>query len=221
MISTVSTSAKLALGSAVLAAVVLVAWCSPKTVILGPSRDSALAADRGHQLAAATQALRTATNRADSVGQWAAHALDSLATARSRPRTAPRATEPGESPWQAKWEACETDLAQLQQDLAGALFVADSLRVTLAGLVDTAEAVLPVSDTAAQALQVAAVRIGALERRLATIPRWSAGPIFEPPSAVPVGGYLSRDVWRVRVAVELTDGANEQATVRLAIGWRF
>lgn len=74
------------------------------------------------------------------------------------------------------------------------------------------------------AVQTLGARIETLEgalRRSRPIPRWSAGALWEPGKPVPVGGYVSRDLGRLTVSLQVTDGPHEAATSRLALGARF
>lgn len=61
---------------------------------------------------------------------------------------------------------------------------------------------------------------GALRRRQPP-PRWSAGALWEPGGAVPVGGWVARDVGPLVVTVGATDGPGEPLTARLGLGLRF
>ncbi len=74
------------------------------------------------------------------------------------------------------------------------------------------------------AVHTLGARIETLEgalRRSRPIPRWSAGALWEPGKPVPVGGYVSRDLGRLTVSLQVTDGPHEAATSRLALGARF
>ena len=110
-------------------------------------------------------------------------------------------------------------LTQPQTDTVYRRIADDS--ATIAGLLDTLAVVrdtlaavrgrLPL---VAETLERSANRIGKLERRRSY--QWAAGVLLE--GATPVGGWVSRDVWRVRVQVEAT---GPEATVRVGIGLRF
>ena len=74
------------------------------------------------------------------------------------------------------------------------------------------------------AVHTMGARIEALEgalRRRQPPPRWSAGALWEPGGAVPVGGWVARDVGPLVVTVGATDGPGEPLTARLGLGLRF
>ena len=74
------------------------------------------------------------------------------------------------------------------------------------------------------AVHTMGARIEALEgalRRRQPPPRWSAGVLWEPGGAVPVGGWVARDVGPLVVTVGATDGPGEPLTARLGLGLRF
>lgn len=58
-------------------------------------------------------------------------------------------------------------------------------------------------------------------RRMKPRPKWSAGALWEPGGAVPVGGYVARDLGPLVLSVGATDGPGEPATARLGVGVRF
>jgi len=80
---------------------------------------------------------------------------------------------------------------------------------------DSALALLTVSNDSLRAAGLGSVAV--LTRLKPT--RWAAGVLLE--RGGPVGGYLERDVWMLRLGVQLTDGANEPATIRVSAGIRF
>lgn len=85
-----------------------------------------------------------------------------------------------------------------------------SVRDTLARVRTTLVPVPAVLDRGAEV-------VGRLERRRAT--PWAASVVLE--GVTPVGLRVDRDLWRVRVSVEATDGREEPASVRVGIGLRW
>jgi len=93
----------------------------------------------------------------------------------------------------------------------------DSLGWEVVAVRDTLTEVRKKLPGVAETLEHSADRIGQLERRRSY--PWAAGVLLE--GTAPVGGFISRDVWRVRVQIEASDGRNEPATVRVGVGVRF
>lgn len=160
-----------------------------------PSRDSTDLAHAARQIDTVVKVVSGALGRVDTVIRWK--------EARRPPIVPPRGAD-GE---------IDSLRARVAYDSATILVLGQALvevRDTLAQVRDRLQPIPAQIDHGANI-------IGRLERQRPT--PWSAGVLLE--GATPVGGYLSRDVWRVRVGVEATDGASEPATVRVSVGLRF
>ena len=107
----------------------------------------------------------------------------------------------------------------------------DRLREEIAEVRAANRAIADARTTFYQGMVRAEARVTALEAALAEArgglvrarpaPRWAAGAMWEPGRAVPVGGFVAREVGPLRLQLEATDGPTERPTARLAAGLRF
>lgn len=182
------------------------------------SRDSAAAADRYRiGLAAADSAAAVASQRAGSASHWR-RVADSLRAARIGNDSAQSGNDPL---LLSENEALRTALDTLT-DAYGSLFAAYRGTIEAASAAHTgwmrAEGQLSLERT-----QWDDERTAWREtvRRMKPRPKWSAGALWEPGGAVPVGGYVARDLGPLVLSVGATDGPWEPATARLGVGVRF
>lgn len=182
------------------------------------SRDSAAAADRYRiGLAAADSALRL-SRIANGTAQHYRRVADSLRAA----RIGNGSSQVGNDPLLiAENEALRTALDTLT-DAYGSLFRA------YRGTIEAASAAHVGWMRAEGQLSLERTQWSDREeawretvRRMKPRPKWSAGALWEPGGAVPVGGYVARDLGPLVLSAGATDGPGEPATVRLGLGVRF
>lgn len=165
-----------------------------------------------------TLRLFTAAGQAAEARHDAAlHRADSLAVeaARLGVRADSLAALAGDSAWALVVRTEERDrLREENQEVRAAnRALADARSQFYRGMV-LAEARIAVLEPALAKARAALAAAGAP-------PRWSAGAVWEPGSATPVGGYLARVAGPLQVSLQLTDGPRESPTVRGAVGLRF
>lgn len=184
------------------------------------SADSAAAADRYRvALAAAESAAAVASQRAGSASHWR-RVADSLRALRSQ--NGNDRTQSGNDSLLEQENAALRVALDTLTDAYGSLFAAYRGTIEAASAAHTgwmqAEGQLSLERTQWEDEREAWRET---VRRMKPRPKWAAGPLWEPGGAVPVGGYLSRDVGPLVVSVQATDGPGEPATARLGLGVRF
>ena len=182
------------------------------------SRDSAAAADRYRVgLAAADSAIRHSRTANATAGHWR-RVADSLRAARIGNDSSQSGND---TLLLAENEALRTALDTLT-DAYGSLFAAYRGTIEQTSAAHTgwmrAEGQLSLERTNWDDERTAWRET---VRRMKPRPKWSAGALWEPGGAVPVGGYVARDLGPLVLSVGATDGPGEPATARLGVAVRF
>lgn len=159
-----------------------------------PSQDSLALAHAARQIDTVVQTVTQTVQRLDTVIRW-------------RERRTPPSVPPRPDSVDSRTDSLYARISYDSQTIVVLDSALRSARDTLASVRDRLRPVPAVLDRGAEV-------IGRLERRRAY--PWAAGVLLE--GATPVGGWVSRDVWRGRVSVEVT---GPEAVVRIGLGIRF
>lgn len=170
-------------------------------------RDRLQATERAHEAAARTHQAEAR----DSAAAAARHAVDVQAALARGDNGAARAGAIAQAnALGMAYQAC--DQAGVELDSALAACRADRAK---------GDTVLALRDQTIDEQAGAIDSLSRVARHARRMPRWAAGPVWEPGRLLPVGGRLDRELGPIRVSVEVTDGPAEGATGRIGVLLRF